>query len=531
MRLSVGQKLVISLITFLVALLGSAVGFSHLLHVSTTITTELAQAARNNAQVNLELIASLARTQGVVLKLVRTEDPDAIESLMATREQTNTEVRQRLAAVTQGGEELLKDLGMLDAANNQVVNAVLRGRGAQANQIFIDSSNPAFEEMLLGIKQYQDQAMRRIDQQAASGNADLKMLRLVVWAMGVLISITLTVGGLLLIRSISGTVQGLGEQVQDMAQGQGDLTRRLPVLSRDDLGELARGMNSFLDKLQVAVKQVADSTNQIATATEQISVMARSQANSADAQRDQTHQVAVAMQQMGATTQEVSHNSTQAAEASTQAAVTAAKGGEIVNQTLDRMHTISGAVAQAAERIQSLGASSVRVGEIVDVIGNIASQTNLLALNAAIEAARAGEQGRGFAVVADEVRILAARTTQATREIGEVIANIQQEIESAVQAMRMGTGLVAQGVDTTSQAGTALQQIIQTSTRVGEMITQIATAATEQAAATEEVNHSLGRISQDTSISAVAAEQASRAAQDLLASVHILQQVVRQFKL
>jgi methyl-accepting chemotaxis protein len=290
-------------------------------------------------------------------------------------------------------------------------------------------------------------------------------------------------------------------------------------------------MNAFLDKLHQVIGQLAATTGRLASAGEQIAAMARDQARTADTQRDETHQVATAMQEMAATVQEVSRNSTQAADASAQAAATASAGGQVVQETLTKMQRIADAVGTAAEQIQSLGRSSHRVGEIVGVIGDIASQTNLLALNAAIEAARAGDQGRGFAVVADEVRKLAARTTAATREIAEMIGAIQGETDGAVAAMQAGTELVTQGVDSTSQAGSSLQEIIRMSEQVGAMIAQIATAATEQSAATEEVNRNLDRISQVTASSAVTAEQAARAAQELSAVAHDLQRVVQQFKL
>jgi methyl-accepting chemotaxis protein len=181
--------------------------------------------------------------------------------------------------------------------------------------------------------------------------------------------------------------------------------------------------------------------------------------------------------------------------------------------------------------VQELGKQSDQIGKIIGVIDDIADQTNLLALNAAIEAARAGEQGRGFAVVADEVRKLAERTSGATKEIAGMIRGIQAETKSAVAAMQAGTKDVEQGVELTTQAGSSLHDIIQMSEQVGDMITQIATAATEQAAASEEINGNIEQIAKITTASALGAHQTTEALQDLAALASNLQQLVGQFRL
>jgi methyl-accepting chemotaxis protein len=248
-------------------------------------------------------------------------------------------------------------------------------------------------------------------------------------------------------------------------------------------------------------------------------------------QSDQTLQVATAMQQMSSTVHQVSEHSQKASDSSDKAAQAARQGGEVVEQTLSTMRSIADSSRTVAARIGELGKSSEEIGTIVAVIDDLADQTNLLALNAAIEAARAGEQGRGFAVVADEVRKLAERTTTATQGIGTMIASIQTETRNAVQAIELGSRDVEVGVEKTSASGAALKEIIQMSEQVGDMISQIATAATEQSSATEQVNSNVSHISSLTQGSSLAAEQSAKACAELSTMALDLQNLVNQFKL
>jgi ABC-type transporter Mla subunit MlaD len=297
------------------------------------------------------------------------------------------------------------------------------------------------------------------------------------------------------------------------------------------VAELAKWFNIFMDKLHEILSKVSSNTESLAAAGEEIAATSRQQTQGAELQRDQTAQVVTAMQEMTSTVQQVSENSNSAAAASQKAAETAREGGKVVEETLARMRAIAGSVGETAKKVEALGKQSDQIGRIIGVIDDIADQTNLLALNAAIEAARAGEQGRGFAVVADEVRKLAERTSTATKEITGMIRSIQAETKSAVTAMQAGTKEVEQGVELTTQAGSSLHDIIQMSEQVGDMVTHIATAATEQAAATEQINGSIDQIAKITETSAAGAQQTTNALQDLSALAVNLQRLVGQFRL
>jgi len=305
----------------------------------------------------------------------------------------------------------------------------------------------------------------------------------------------------------------------------------LAVEADDEIGEVTSALNTMKNNLAEILHSIAGTAEQVASASEEISSSASLQAHGAETQKDQTAQVATAMQEMSSTVLQVSENSGRAAEASRKAAETARQGGAIVDQTLGKMRTIAQSVSATAKKVEELGKSSEQIGRIIGVIDDIADQTNLLALNAAIEAARAGEQGRGFAVVADEVRKLAERTTSATKEIAQMIQQVQSETKVAVTAMEAGTHQVEEGVQTTTQAGDSLKEIIHTSELVGEMITHIATAATEQSSATEEINQNMEQIATLVKESADGAQQSAKACQDLSGLALDLQKMVSNFKL
>ena len=312
---------------------------------------------------------------------------------------------------------------------------------------------------------------------------------------------------------------------------QGDLSGEdLEITTDDELGDMAQSANGMQQSLREMIGSVSAGAERIAAASEELSATAAEQAQGAASQKDQTHQVAASMQEMSSTVGQVAENSNKASEASRKAADTARLGGRIVEDALSKMRAIADSVGQTAKKVQELGKSSNQIGEIIGVIDDIADQTNLLALNAAIEAARAGEQGRGFAVVADEVRKLAERTSKATKEITAMIQNIQTETKSAVEAMESGTKQVALGVESTTQAGSSLHEIIKTSEQVGDMILLIATAATEQSSATEEINSSIEQIAKITEESAAGTQESAKAVGELSNLATHLHALVGKFK-
>ncbi len=351
------------------------------------------------------------------------------------------------------------------------------------------------------------------------------------WVIGLLTVATLLgiIVATAIARSISAAASKMLTMIEELANN--NLAIADMETTEDEIGQAGLALNKMKNNLREMMHSIAATAQHVASASEELSSSATLQAQGAETQNNQTTQVATAMQEMSSTVLQVSENSNKAAEASRQAAETAREGGSIVDETLNKMRVISDSVSGTAKKMEELGKSSDQIGRIAGVIDDIADQTNLLALNAAIEAARAGEQGRGFAVVADEVRKLAERTTTATKEIAQMIKNIQDETKTAVVAMEAGTKQVEDGVQSTSRAGDSLKQIIHMSEQVGEMITHIATAATQQSSASEEINNNMEQISKLVKESADGAQQSAKACQDLSGLALDLQTMVGKFNL
>ncbi len=309
----------------------------------------------------------------------------------------------------------------------------------------------------------------------------------------------------------------------------GDLTVHITNDKDDEIGKLFKGFNTAVDNIKKMILQVTEAVQSTAASSSQISSSSEEMAAGAQEQSAQTTEVAGAVEQMTKTILETTKNSSIAAEAARNSGEIAKGGGKVVVETIEGMNRIAEVVSKSATMVQALGKSSDQIGEIVQVIDDIADQTNLLALNAAIEAARAGEQGRGFAVVADEVRKLAERTTKATKEIASMIKQIQKDTSSAVESMVEGQEEVEKGKKLADEAGKSLNEIIKGAEQVVDVITQVAAASEEQSSASEQISNNVEAISNVTHESAGGIQQIARAAEDLNRFTVNLQELVSRF--
>ncbi len=350
-----------------------------------------------------------------------------------------------------------------------------------------------------------------------------------------LVAVLITIiSGLAIGLVLANKIKNPLNQSLDIAQAiaEGDLTHEdIKVKTRDELEELGNALNVMNHNLNKMIGKVANVTNQLASSAVELSASSEHIATNAQQQTSQTDQVATAMQEMTATVIDVAKNSSEAAGSAKQASELAVKGSDVVTRTIDGMNRIAQSVNESARTIGALGKGSEQIGEIIKVINDIADQTNLLALNAAIEAARAGEQGRGFAVVADEVRKLAERTTTATQEIGDMIKGIQGDTRNAVESMQAGTKEVETGVELANQAGKALKQIAEAVQNVLNMVQQIAAAVEEQSSAGEEISSNIESVANVTKQTTAGAQQSSESSQNLSALAVELQNLVSGFKL
>ncbi|HXI10565.1 MAG TPA: HAMP domain-containing methyl-accepting chemotaxis protein, partial [Thermodesulfobacteriota bacterium] len=326
------------------------------------------------------------------------------------------------------------------------------------------------------------------------------------------------------------------EVVEEFSRG--ELTNRTNVkvhflgkAIKDEITDLSDSVDTMAVQMSEVIGRITDSSNHLASASEQLSSSSVQISEGADRQSSQTSQVATAMEEMNATVIEVAKSSQQASDSARTAQDIASKGGDVVTQAISAMKEVAESTSVTADTIKRLGRSSEEIGTIVSVINDIADQTNLLALNAAIEAARAGEQGRGFAVVADEVRKLAERTTKATKEISGMIKTIQNETGKAVDAMDAGTDKVENGVKLANQAGDALKQIVTGVENVTDMISHIATSAEEQSSTTDEITRNMDSIAEVAKSNVAAIAEVSNATNELAHLATELKELVANFRI
>ncbi len=374
------------------------------------------------------------------------------------------------------------------------------------------------------------EVMKDLDQLMAALGAESRSSLTTMLVIGVLIAFAGLLAIWLISRRITRPLRDMVVMLDNIGQGEGDLTQRLHIDSRNELGQIATGFNTFLTRLQGMISEVVGSVQKVSDASEHTADIAIRTDKGVQTQLAEIELVATAVHEMTATAQDVARNATQAAEAASHADRAANQGRHIVQDTGATITELAGEIGRAVDVVQTLARDSENIDAILVTIRSIAEQTNLLALNAAIEAARAGEQGRGFAVVADEVRNLAQKTQQATGEIQQMIQQLQNGTRDVVQVMEQSQSRTQRSVEQADAAAEALQAITQAVSLINDMNNQIASAAEEQSAVAEDINRNVTNIGQVAQDVAGGAEEASQASAGLTRLAEQQRRLINQFK-
>ncbi|NOY63384.1 MAG: methyl-accepting chemotaxis protein [Gammaproteobacteria bacterium] len=380
------------------------------------------------------------------------------------------------------------------------------------------------------LRDFREQSYQRFT--SAIDNANEASAEALISGMiiGAVTALLLGVMGLFIGNSISRNITTVVNSLNEIANGDGDLTQRLKSASNDEIGALVEGFNAFIAKLQGVIIEVTGSTGRVAEAANEVRQVSEKSAHGMNCQQQEIQQVVNSMTEMTTTVEEIAGGAGRAADAANVARSEADAGKQVVDENMQAISSLAADVEHAAEVIQELDSHSDSIGAVLNVIRDIAEQTNLLALNAAIEAARAGEQGRGFAVVADEVRTLATRTHESTREINDMITRLQGGTQSAVQTMNQSREQAQASVGKASRVGESLERIAHGIEAITDMNAQIASAAEEQSAVTREINNNIVNLGQVVTQVAADASVAENGSEQLAALAQKLREQVSLFK-
>ncbi len=400
---------------------------------------------------------------------------------------------------------------------------------------FQDASFVVFEDINPAVEKIRDASNALLEIQKREAGSLFENMEAKYGFTVSLVIISLVAGALVSLVLAYFTISSISLGVREVEQAAtqlagGKLGVRIQYGGRDELSRIANAFNQMAAKFHDTIVELKHSVSQLAATSEETSTITAQTTVGIQQQLADTGQVATAITQMSATVQEVAHNAAEAAEAARKADITFDEGKQVINGVIDSIGDLAREVESAASVIQQLEVESQGISAVLDVIKGIAEQTNLLALNAAIEAARAGEQGRGFAVVADEVRTLAGRTQNSTREIEEMITKLQTGTAGAVKVMQSGKEITQVGVEQAAAAGKALNTINEAVAQISGMNTQIAQAADEQHSVTDDINRSVVNINQVAEQTAAGAQQTAAASDDMARLAGQLKLLVDRFQ-
>jgi methyl-accepting chemotaxis protein len=533
-KMSIAQKL------YLIPIIGT-VGF--LIYLGITTSTALK---------NVDLLENVIDVQYPALDVTKTalvkmeKVKETLSSAAMAGDEETFETAQDYAKETQ---DLLKNIKSIDPTLSPEVNGILKAfndyysLALDVSKSMIDGTadysklgelsatmNSNYDNAIKDLTNFKDIRTKafQTDIQEASDSGHSTIL--IGGVMALLTIILLFATAIPIVNGIKGSIVQVVDSLKDIAQEDGDLTVRIKSKNKDEIGDLVHWFNQFMEKLQGVVKDIVNASLPLSNLAQNLNQLTDDTNKTIDVQQRSAGQAKSAVDEMSHSVVAVAESAAEAANAASDASSAASDGQNVVNDTVHSIQELAANVEDSAEVIRKLEADSNQVGVVLDVIKGIAEQTNLLALNAAIEAARAGEQGRGFAVVADEVRTLASRTQQSTEEIQKTIEQLQNAARSAVSVMGKGTEQATTSVETANKAGASLSVITETISRITSMNDQIARSTGEQQNVARTISSNVDEIHGRTEETASSSKKLASVGSELAQLAQHLEAIAKQFK-
>lgn len=471
------------------------------IHTSSKVKDSMEELVKHDYQKTVyafRAMDSLDQLMMSMQKLVLVNDPGEVARLKNEIEDARTTYRENLQKLEEveknpQGIALIEaskaEAGSAAAANNRVIELVLANKKEDAVSVLLKDAAPLTKKLQDTFEAqvaYQEQNVKAAYDTAESGFKKNRLLILISGAVAFLLGLA---GAVFLINNFVTRLNRVSAAMGRVADG--DLSTTIKIFAKDEIGDLGHAINRMLESMHSMVTSIKVTADQVASASTQLYATSEQIATGAEEVAAQAGTVATASEEMTCTSSEIAKNCLMAVESSKHASDSAETGAVVVQETVSEMSRIADRVKESAQTVESLGARSDQIGEIVGTIEDIADQTNLLALNAAIEAARAGDAGRGFAVVADEVRKLAEKTMVATKEVGSAISTVQNGAKQNIDNVNQATAAIEEANRLADASIVSLEQVLTLSGTTSDQIRSIATAAEQQSGASGEIDHAV----------------------------------------
>jgi methyl-accepting chemotaxis protein len=491
-----------------------------------TNVSAISAAVKDNAISSMELL--LNTDNDINAKIVK-----QIEERNTSNSQMIDELGKALAGSPEDEKmltEIKKHRGLYIAGVDRVVKMIKEGKREEASYVAGEEMIPMLAPFLKAVKTLDDHQSTKVDASSKAIRVNASAIRNSLIVLSFVVVLLGLFSAWSIVRAITGPLNRMRGTIVEVERN-GDFRQRIAIHGKDEVGETARAFDSLMESLQKTLATILADADRVANSARGLSAASNSLADSASNQSESASAIATAAEQMARSSDQVAENAREALAISRRSGDLSAEGGEIIGRAAYEMSRIAETVQKTSLTIGEVGQHSNEISSIVQVIKEIAAQTNLLALNAAIEAARAGEQGRGFAVVADEVRKLAERTTKSTEEISTMITAVQRSANAAVAAMSTSVGEVSSGVALANQAGETIVQIKQGAGQVVEVVNSISSSLVEQSDANNNLTQQVERVAEMTLETNNAAQETAREAEKLKALANDMQSAIGRFKI